>query len=707
MHGLNAHFVPAGTWQNTGVMRHLRRTLPRRAKDPAAVRKNHARRPSTIGVDEAFAVGTSCAQHTARGFNMINITKVLVATDFSDASESALLYGREFARTFGAALHVLHVTENPVVWTGAESAGVDFVRMQADIEEGARNALNRIVTAEDRAQLKAVTAVLSDTSPAFEIASYARREGVDIILMGTHGRGMVQHLLMGSVAEKVVRIAPCPVLTVRSPGTRVHPSGCIGGRRRGEALTISATMPAAPATTSRLVLRDGSTAGVRPATGSDREALRRFFGELSPASRRLRFLAAANVSEELLTTFCDNSNPRKALTLIVCRRAADGTHVIGVGSYFADTEASAEVAFAVGDEFHGRGIATALLEHLALYGRDQNFEYFSASVLPENYEMLDVFRDSGFDVHSTTESGTVEVRLSLQPSTASVAAADERERLATIASLLAILKPRSVAVVGASRRDSNLGRRVFESLLASGFHGPVYAVNPSATELHGQRCYASPRDLPAWRRSRRYRSAARGRARGGGRLRGRRRKRDCRHLSGFRRVRRARPRAAGRARRASARLRHAHGRPQLHGGSQHRPRDRAECLVRGAPAAPRAHRACVAEWRSRARGVESRGHTADWFVDIREPRQQGGHLRQRYPSIRRARPLDVCRAALSRVVRQSATLRAAREARVTRETDCGRQIRPHRRRAARRRRAIRPDSPPASWPSTVSFSRRA
>ena len=148
---------------------------------------------------------------------MINITKVLVATDFGDASESALLYGREFARTFGAALHVLHVTENAVVWTGADSAGVDLVRMQADIEEGARNALNRTVTAEDRAQLKAVTAVLSDTSPAFAIASYARREGVDIILMGTHGKGMVQHLLMGSVAEKVVRIAPCPVLTVHHP----------------------------------------------------------------------------------------------------------------------------------------------------------------------------------------------------------------------------------------------------------------------------------------------------------------------------------------------------------------------------------------------------------------------------------------------------------------------------------------------------------
>ena len=256
-------------------------------------------------------------------------------------------------------------------------------------------------------------------------------------------------------------------------------------------------MPIAPGATSRLVLRDGSTAGVRPSTGADRDAVRRFFDELSPESRRLRFLATSNASEGLLTQLCDNHDPRKALTLLVCRRGEHGTHVIGVGSYFADSEAGAEVAFAVDDQFHGRGIATALLERLAVYGRDNGFEYFSASVLPENYGMLDVFRDSGFDVHSTTDAGTVEVRLSLQPSSTAVAAADERERQATIASLRAILKPHAVAVVGASRRESNLGRRVLESLMGSGFKGPIYPVNPSVAELRGQRCYASPRDLPA------------------------------------------------------------------------------------------------------------------------------------------------------------------------------------------------------------------
>ncbi|HET9468684.1 MAG TPA: GNAT family N-acetyltransferase, partial [Vicinamibacterales bacterium] len=176
------------------------------------------------------------------------------------------------------------------------------------------------------------------------------------------------------------------------------------------------------------MLRDGSTAGVRPATPDDREAMRRFFDALSPASRRLRFLAAAQASEQLLTDLCNNREPQKALTLIACRRADHGTQIIGVGSYFADSATGGEVAFAVDDAFHGRGVATALLERLVLFGREQNFDYFSASVLPENHEMLDVFRDSGFETHSTTDAGTVEVRLSLQPSTGSTAAADERER---------------------------------------------------------------------------------------------------------------------------------------------------------------------------------------------------------------------------------------------------------------------------------------
>jgi len=148
---------------------------------------------------------------------MIKIANVLVATDFGPASEKAAAYGREFARTFGAKLHVLHVVENPMVYAGPDAVGVDFTRFQADLEAAAQKSLDRVVTEEDRRELKAVGVIRTGTGPAFEIAGYAKQTGIDIIIIGTHGRGLISHLLMGSVAEKLVRLAPCPVLTVRHP----------------------------------------------------------------------------------------------------------------------------------------------------------------------------------------------------------------------------------------------------------------------------------------------------------------------------------------------------------------------------------------------------------------------------------------------------------------------------------------------------------
>ena len=148
---------------------------------------------------------------------MIKISNVLVATDFGPASDSALMYGREFARTFGARLHVLHIVENPMMYAGADAVGVDFARIQSDLKAAAQQALDCSVTAEDRQQLNAVTAIRTGGTPAHQVVAYAKLNGIDVIIMGTHGRGLISHVLMGSVAEKVVRIAPCPVLTVRHP----------------------------------------------------------------------------------------------------------------------------------------------------------------------------------------------------------------------------------------------------------------------------------------------------------------------------------------------------------------------------------------------------------------------------------------------------------------------------------------------------------
>jgi nucleotide-binding universal stress UspA family protein len=148
---------------------------------------------------------------------MIALKNVLVATDFSESSDHALAYGRDLARTFGAKLHVLHIAENLMATSVAEYYPAGFPEMQMEVEAVARTRVEDLVTAEDRAKLSAVAIVRTSAAPAAAIVEYAKEVGADLIAIGTHGRGMVSRLLMGSVAERVVRLAPCPVLTVRQP----------------------------------------------------------------------------------------------------------------------------------------------------------------------------------------------------------------------------------------------------------------------------------------------------------------------------------------------------------------------------------------------------------------------------------------------------------------------------------------------------------
>jgi acetyl coenzyme A synthetase (ADP forming)-like protein len=246
----------------------------------------------------------------------------------------------------------------------------------------------------------------------------------------------------------------------------------------------------------RVVLRDGSVATVRTATPEDRDAVRRFFHELSPESKRKRFFVNADPSETLIERLCDSSDPARGQTLVVERLVRDRLTVIAVGSYVAVRPATAETAFAVDDHFQGKGLGTALLERLAVAAAANGFSRFEATTLADNNAMLEVFRDSGFQIRSKSSGGCVDLQLSLTPSLDSVASAEECERVATIASLRPLLEPRSVAVIGASRDGASLGRVILDALLAAGFAGPVYAVNPRATAIDHVKVYASARDLP-------------------------------------------------------------------------------------------------------------------------------------------------------------------------------------------------------------------
>jgi nucleotide-binding universal stress UspA family protein len=149
---------------------------------------------------------------------MITIREILVPTDFGEPAEASLTYGRELAARFGATLHVLHVAENIYVTTfGAQNYAAVAPDLQRELEEGARVRLNDLVIDSDGSGPHTKAVVMTSASPAFAIIDYAKENGIDLIVMGTHGRGALAHLLMGSVAERVVRLASCPVLTVRHP----------------------------------------------------------------------------------------------------------------------------------------------------------------------------------------------------------------------------------------------------------------------------------------------------------------------------------------------------------------------------------------------------------------------------------------------------------------------------------------------------------
>jgi universal stress protein A len=146
---------------------------------------------------------------------MLALKNILVATDFSEPSGVALAYGRDLARAYNARLHVLHVVENIMIRYSSE-VGFAVPDFQGDLETAARRDVAALVTDDDRRALDVVTAVETGTNLAEAIVEYAKANAIDLIVAGTHGRGAVQHFLMGSVAERVVRTAPCPVLTVRA-----------------------------------------------------------------------------------------------------------------------------------------------------------------------------------------------------------------------------------------------------------------------------------------------------------------------------------------------------------------------------------------------------------------------------------------------------------------------------------------------------------
>jgi acetyl coenzyme A synthetase (ADP forming)-like protein len=243
-----------------------------------------------------------------------------------------------------------------------------------------------------------------------------------------------------------------------------------------------------------VALRDGSTVHVRPARGDDAPAVRAFFEHLSPESTALRFFSGFPNLDSAVT-WATEVDYRRRYSLLAT--AGDG-RVLAHAGWEREPERpdTAEVALAITDAMQGNGLGTILLGQLAQAAHQLGVDLLSAEVLPQNHKMVQVFRDSGFPVKTHAVPGALlfEVPTSLSPE--GLERFERREQTAAVAAMRAFLAPRSVAVIGASRHRGTVGAELFHNLLAAGFTGPVYPVNPNTPVVQSVLAYPSIGEVP-------------------------------------------------------------------------------------------------------------------------------------------------------------------------------------------------------------------
>jgi acyl-CoA synthetase (NDP forming)/RimJ/RimL family protein N-acetyltransferase len=242
-----------------------------------------------------------------------------------------------------------------------------------------------------------------------------------------------------------------------------------------------------------VVTSDGRTAHIRPIRPDDGELIRAFHERQSAESTYFRFFSPRPVLPPAEIERMTHVDYRDRMAFVVVL----GDDIVGVARYDRwRGRDDADVAVFVDDDHNGRGLATLLLEYLAAAARANGLSGFTAQVLPANQRMLGVLRQAGFEVSSHFADGIVEVKVGLTPTEATRAAVQERDRRSQARSVARLLAPETVAVIGAGRDASTVGRGLLRNVLTHGYTGAVYAVNRDGAAVEGVPAWCSVADLP-------------------------------------------------------------------------------------------------------------------------------------------------------------------------------------------------------------------
>ncbi len=233
-----------------------------------------------------------------------------------------------------------------------------------------------------------------------------------------------------------------------------------------------------------VVLSNGRPVHLRPIVPSDASLLQRFHQSLSPETVYFRFFTSKpELSERELQHFTQvDYKDRVAFVALV------NDEIVGVGRYDRINEDDAEIAFNIRDDYQGRGLGSVFLEHLAAAGRDCGVSRFVAEVLPSNRRMINTFKEAGYTVSQRYEDDVLAISFAIASTEQSRAVSLAREHRAEARSVNLLMTPTSVAVIGASRSQNNVGRQVVENLQHGGFAGRIIPVHPTETEVGGLAC---------------------------------------------------------------------------------------------------------------------------------------------------------------------------------------------------------------------------